>query len=155
MFSLHFSVKPQTPKIALVAQARSTVDIQELIKMHVKVRVAAGFQSVKTKTNCSLLLMEAKMTLHGASMLEVDHLHQLHQVQVVTAMFPHEKSSIADNLLRHKIHVKLLDAAGTHNPIHSDSKILHGATTKKEPTHAQIQLGTLKIQDSQMISFQR
>jgi len=99
--------------------------------------------------------MEAKMTLHGASMLEVDHLHQLHQLQVVTVMFPLEKRSIVDNLLRHKIHANLLDAAGTHNPIHSDSKTLHGAITKKEPTHAQIQLGMLKIQDSLMISFQR
>lgn len=131
------------------------MDIQELIKMPVKVRVAAGFQSVKTKTNYSLLLMEAKMTLHGASMPEVDHLHQLHQLQVVTVMFLQEKSSIADNLRRHKIHVKLLDAAGIHNLTHSDFKIPHGATTKKEPTHAQIQLGTLKIQDSLMISFQR
>jgi len=155
LFSLRFSVKPQTPRIALVAQARSTVDIQELIKMPAKVRVAAGFQSVNKKTNCSLLLMEAKMTLHGASMLEVDHLHQLLQVQVVTVMFPQEKSSIADKLHLLKIHANLLDAAGTHNPILSDSKILHGATTKKEPTHAQIQLGTLKIQDSLMISFQR
>jgi hypothetical protein len=74
---------------------------------------------------------------------------------VVTVMFPQEKSSIADNLLQHKTHANLLDAAGTHNPIHSDFKILLGATTKKEPTHAQIQLGTLKIQDSLMISFQK